>query len=123
LFVNLAGDEMALLIEMVVDLGMNCAEFLQRLHASKPLHGPFSSSKRRKLGAGRASLQFALSPGGIIDLVAVLPFWLAYVLPTDFSVLLVLWMVRFLKLARYSPAISLCSRRCMRNVGRSSVAS
>ena len=60
----------------------------------------------RKLGAGRASLQFALSPGGIIDLVAVLPFWLAYVLPTDFRVLLVLWMVRFLKLARYSPAIS-----------------
>jgi len=36
---------MALLIEMVVDLGMNGSEFLQRLHASKPLHGPFSSSK------------------------------------------------------------------------------
>ena len=53
LFVSLAGDEMALLIEMVVDLGMNRAEFLQRLHASKPLHGPFSSSKRlmRILGA------------------------------------------------------------------------
>ena len=47
LFVDLAGDEMALLIEMVMDLGMNCAEFLQRLHASKPLHSPFSSSKRR----------------------------------------------------------------------------
>ena len=46
LFVDLAGDEMALLIEMVVDLGMNWAEFLQRLHASKRLHGPFSSSKR-----------------------------------------------------------------------------
>ena len=59
----------------------------------------------RKLGAGRASLQFALSPAGIIDLVAVLPFWLAYVLPTDFRVLLVLRIVRFLKLARYSPAI------------------
>src|SRR5271165_6219339 len=37
---------MALLIEMVVDLSMNWAEFLQRLHASKPLHGPFPSSKR-----------------------------------------------------------------------------
>src|SRR5208337_4594750 len=37
LFVNFAGDEMALLIEMVVDLSMNWAEFLQRLHASKPL--------------------------------------------------------------------------------------
>jgi len=59
----------------------------------------------RKLGTGRASLEFALSPAGIIDLVAVLPFWLAYVLPTDFRVLLVLRIVRFLKLARYSPAI------------------
>ena len=58
-----------------------------------------------KAGGRQGEPQFALSPGGIIDLVAVLPFWLAYVLPTDFRVLLVLWMVRFLKLARYSPAI------------------
>jgi hypothetical protein len=46
LFVNLASDEMALLIEMVVDLSMNRAEFLQRLRASKPLHSALSSSKR-----------------------------------------------------------------------------
>jgi hypothetical protein len=37
---------MALLIEMVVDLGVNCAELLQRLHASEPLDGSLSSSKR-----------------------------------------------------------------------------
>src|SRR5208337_4081318 len=37
---------MALLIEMVVDLGVNRTEFLQRLHASKALHGALSSSKR-----------------------------------------------------------------------------
>jgi hypothetical protein len=37
---------MALLIERVVHLSMNGAEFLQRLHASEPLHGVFSSSKR-----------------------------------------------------------------------------
>src|SRR5208337_2276422 len=44
---------MALLIEMVVDLGVNRTEFLQRLHTSKALHGPFSSSKwlMRILGA------------------------------------------------------------------------
>ena len=59
----------------------------------------------RRLAPGRASLRFALSPAGVIDLVAVLPFWLAYLLPADFRVLLVLRMVRFLKLARYSPAI------------------
>src|SRR5208337_703620 len=46
LLVDLAGDEMALLIEMVVDLGVNRAELLQRLRTSKPLHRPFSSSKR-----------------------------------------------------------------------------
>ena len=59
----------------------------------------------RKLTPVQASLAFALSPSGLIDLVAVLPFWLAYVLPADFRVLLVLRIVRFLKLARYSPAI------------------
>ena len=59
----------------------------------------------RKLAPVRASLRFALSPAGVVDLIAVLPFWLAYVLPADFRVLLVLRIVRFLKLARYSPAI------------------
>jgi len=46
---------MALVIEMVVDLGVNRAEFLQRLHTSKALHGALSSSKRlmRILGAIR----------------------------------------------------------------------
>jgi hypothetical protein len=37
---------MPLLIEMVVDLGVNRAELLQRLRTSKPLHRPLSSSKR-----------------------------------------------------------------------------
>ena len=38
---------MALLVEMVVDGGMNGGEFLQTSHAAEPLHGPFSSSKRQ----------------------------------------------------------------------------
>jgi hypothetical protein len=37
---------MTLLIEMVVNLGVNRAELLQRLGTSKPLHRSFSSSKR-----------------------------------------------------------------------------
>ena len=36
---------MALLVKVVVDLGVNRAEFLQGLHAAKPLHSPLSSSK------------------------------------------------------------------------------
>jgi len=37
--------------------------------------------------------------------MAVLPFWFAVVLPADVRVLLVFRIVRFLKLARYSPAM------------------
>jgi hypothetical protein len=38
--------ERALLIEMVVDGGMNCDEFLQTLDAAEPLHASLRSSKR-----------------------------------------------------------------------------
>ena len=52
-----------------------------------------------------ARLKYALSPAGIIDLVAVLPFWFAMILPGDLRVVLVFRMVRFFKFARYSPAM------------------
>lgn len=54
---------------------------------------------------GRAALRFALSPSGLIDLAAILPYWLAYFVPADLRVLLVLRILRFFKLARYSPAM------------------
>ena len=53
----------------------------------------------------RSRIKYALSPAGIIDLVAVLPFWLAMLLPSDFRFVLVFRMVRFFKIARYSPAM------------------
>jgi voltage-gated potassium channel len=59
----------------------------------------------RHLSAGKARWKFVSSPLGVIDLLAVLPFWFALVVPADLRVLLVFRMVRFLKLARYSPAI------------------
>ncbi|MGO8799993.1 MAG: cyclic nucleotide-gated ion channel [Roseiarcus sp.] len=58
-----------------------------------------------RMGAASARMRFALSAGGLVDLVAVLPFWFAYFLPADFRILLLLRVLRFLKLARYSPAI------------------
>jgi voltage-gated potassium channel len=63
-------------------------------------HGP-----HRHLNVTRARLKYALSPAGIIDLIAVLPFWFAFVLPDDLRLLLVFRIVRFFKIARYSPAM------------------
>jgi voltage-gated potassium channel len=57
------------------------------------------------LSARTARWKFVSSPLGVIDLLAVLPFWFAFALPADLRVLLVFRMVRLLKLARYSPAI------------------
>ena len=60
---------------------------------------------RRHLSARRARWEFIKSPAGLIDLVSVLPFWLAFFTPAEFRVILVFRIVRFLKLARYSPAL------------------
>ncbi len=54
---------------------------------------------------GKARLKYAMSSTGIIDLVAVLPFWFAFVIPADLRFVLVLRIIRFLKLARYSPGM------------------
>jgi voltage-gated potassium channel len=59
----------------------------------------------RHLPELQARLKYALSIPGIIDLIAVVPFWFAWLLPTDFQVVLVFRIVRFLKLGRYSPAM------------------
>jgi len=53
--------------------------------------------------AGR--LKYAVSAAGIVDLLAVLPFWFAFLLPAELRVVLVLRIIRFLKIARYSPAM------------------
>jgi voltage-gated potassium channel len=50
-------------------------------------------------------LRFVLSFPGLVDLAAILPFWLSVFIDSDFRVLLVLRLVRFFKLTRYSPAM------------------
>lgn len=50
----------------------------------------------------RAPLAYALSFNGIVDLLAILPFWLALFVPFDLRIVLVFRIFRFLKLARYS---------------------
>jgi len=75
------------------------AEYLLRLWVAVE-HVP-----HRHLHALRARLKYVLSPAGLVDLVAVLPFWFALVLPDDLRLLLVFRIVRFFKFARYSPAM------------------
>ena len=58
----------------------------------------------RRLGAIRAALRWSISPAGLLDFAAILPFWLSF-LSTDFRIVLVLRLIRFFKLGRYSPAM------------------
>ncbi|MGE0565601.1 MAG: cyclic nucleotide-gated ion channel [Pseudolabrys sp.] len=59
----------------------------------------------RHMSPLRARLAYATSAPGLIDLIAVAPFWLAPLLPEDLRVLLVFRLVRLLKISRYSPAM------------------
>jgi voltage-gated potassium channel len=56
-------------------------------------------------GARFGRLRFVLSVPGLVDLAAILPFWLSVFIASDFRILLVLRLVRFFKLTRYSPAM------------------
>jgi voltage-gated potassium channel len=74
------------------------------------------SAESDRYDAGwRGRLRYCMSPYGTIDLVAILPFYLA-MLPVDLlflRVVRVLRVVRFAKLARYSFAMQLLGRVLM----------
>ncbi|GGH26365.1 cyclic nucleotide-binding protein [Alsobacter metallidurans] len=59
----------------------------------------------RHLPPWRARLRHALTASSIIDLLAIVPFYLAYVIAADFRVFVVFRLLRFLKLMRYSPGM------------------
>ncbi len=82
-----------------VSLAVFTAEYFLRLWVAVE-HGPY-----RHHNAVRARVKYATSPAGLVDLAAVLPFWFALVLPADFRFVLVFRIVRFFKIARYSPAM------------------
>lgn len=73
-------------------------EYLLRLWVAD-CHPPLKG-----MSPAKARLRYAMQPFAVIDLVAVVPFWLplAY---GDFRALLLFRLLRFLKLARYSPAL------------------
>jgi len=59
----------------------------------------------RALPVWSARAKFASRPLMLIDLVAVLPFYLSFFIGIDLRILRILRLFRFLKLARYSPAL------------------
>src|SRR5690348_12316040 len=59
----------------------------------------------RRFGPVGSSLRYISSAWGLIDLVGILPVWLAIFMAPEFKTLLVLRLLRFLKLTRYSPAM------------------
>jgi len=63
------------------------------------------------LGPIKARLRFAINPFSLIDLMAILPFYLSLFMPAfDLRVLRVFRLLRLLKLARYSPALATLGR-------------
>jgi len=85
-------------IEIVAAVVFTIEYFLRLWTAIE--HGPL-----RHLGPLQARLRFATSLPGLIDLAAVLPFWLAFLIAPDFRAILVIRLIRFFKLTRYSPAM------------------
>ena len=59
----------------------------------------------RHLPPWKARLRFAVRPLMIVDFLAIAPFYLSMFFQIDLRVLRVFRLVRFLKLARYSPAL------------------
>jgi voltage-gated potassium channel len=82
-----------------VSLVVFTAEYALRVWSAVE-YGP-----HRHMPPTRARLKYMLSPAGVVDLVAVLPFWFAPFLLDDLRVLQVLRILRFFKIARYSPAM------------------
>jgi voltage-gated potassium channel len=80
----------------VFSLGVFSAEYILRLWVA-PEAGTGGSA------GWMASLRWMISPGGLIDLVAIVPFAADQVLDVDLRFIVLLRLLRFFKIARYSP--------------------
>lgn len=82
-----------------VSLVVFTVEYVLRLWAA-PEHLPY-----HRLGATRARVRYALSAAGLVDLIAVLPFWFAFLVPSELRVLQVFRMTSYPSrwLAKSSP--------------------
>ncbi len=85
-------------VEYVAVIGFTL-EYLMRLW-SAPDHTPYTD---RTPTAAR--LAFVVSGSAIIDLLTILPFYLSFFITSDLRVMVLLRLLRFFKLARYSAGI------------------
>src|SRR6516162_7427837 len=81
----------------IVSLVVFTLEYALRIWTAAE-HAPHGTAKPL-----HARLRYVTSSDGLVDLVSVLPFWLAFVVPSELRIILLFRIVRFLKLARYSP--------------------
>lgn len=87
-----------------LSIGIFTAEYLARLwvcidHPPLRSYGPFT-----------VRLRWAMTPSMLIDLAVILPFYLSLLVAIDLRVLRVFRLLRFLKLARFSPALDSLAR-------------
>ncbi len=90
----------ALEIFNIVSVLIFTAEYFLRIWVSAE-HRPLA-----KYGPVEGRLRFIATPYMVIDLLAILPFYLAFLTAIDLRVLRVFRLIRLLKLARYSPALA-----------------
>lgn len=89
----------------VISVAIFTMEYLARLWVCTE-HATLSGTSPLK-----ARLRFAVSPFALIDLLAILPFYLALFHPAvDLRFLRIFRLLRLLKLARYSPALATLGR-------------
>jgi voltage-gated potassium channel len=85
-------------VELVAVAGFTIEYFLRLWSA--PEHTPYADRS-----ATSARLAFIVSGSAIIDLLTILPFYLSFVITADLRVMVLLRLLRFFKLARYSAGI------------------
>jgi voltage-gated potassium channel len=84
----------------VVTVSAFLIEYLLRLWAAVE-HPPL-----RDRPPIEARLRYAAYPMSVIDFLAIVPFLLAFFVPADLRAMLVFRLVRYFKLARYSPGLT-----------------
>jgi len=87
-----------------VSVGLFTVEYLARLWTAPEV--PYL----RRSSVWRARLQWARRPYLLLDLVAILPFYLQSMLGLDLRVVRLLRVMRLLRLTRYSPAMHTLAR-------------